>query len=159
MNLKYMSLVLALLLTSCSNINTYQEPSKGSQSLATVTGSFEREDLTNWYNINVTAIDNKQVSYGWSSDVNVIPGSHMFVVQYEFHRGSIFSGRPNTGVAELRANVRGGMSYRVVGKPEGAYMKLWMVDNSGNRASGVISSNYQPVKLQPVYMPLVVPAS
>jgi hypothetical protein len=143
MKIKYLLLILPILLIGCSSMNSYQEPTTGSQPLATVKGSSTRDGLFVWSNLNVTSIDNKQVGMVWSenSNINVVPGPHLFVISSTFNQG--FGSGPYNSITEVYATLKPGMQYRFVGKPYGASMNVWAEDSRGQRVSGVGSSNYQ----------------
>ena len=147
---------LSVLLTGCASFNSYTEPKTGSQPLATVSGSSYRNGLFDWNTNMVTSVDDKQIGMVWSEDskINVIPGSHSFVISSQFNRG--FGTGPYSSITELRATLKPGTSYRFTSKPQGASLKVWAEDDHGQRISNIASSNYQYAPPVPTFTTVIV---
>lgn len=157
MKINYLiALLFSLLLTSCASVNSYHHPKTGSQPLATVSGSAYRDGLFTWGNFLVESIDNQSVGMVWSesSKINVIPGTHLFVVTSRFNDG--FGSGPFAAINEVSMTVQAGMQYRFVGKKQGASLLVWGEDSFGRRASAISSSKYGYAPRQSVYMTTIV---
>lgn len=157
MKIQLLACFLPALLVSCASVNSYHEPQTGSQPLATVyTGSSTRAGLFEWRSSVVSSIDNMQIGMVWSdnSKVNVVPGPHLFVINSEFNLG-FGSGGPFSSMTEIHATLKPGITYRFVGKANGAHMNVWAVDNRGQRVSEIGSSGYQTSPQQTTFVTVV----
>jgi len=143
MKFNVLSILLALTLTSCASVNSYREPRAGSQPLAVVSGSSTRTGLAEWSHSSVTAIDGKPVGMLWSAEskINVVPGTHHFVITTEFNLG--WGTGPYNSLTEVVASLKPGMQYRFVAKPSGASLSVWAEDAKGQRVSAAGTSKYQ----------------
>lgn len=140
---KILVVLFPLLLAGCASVNSYQEPPSGSRPLATVSGSSSRSSLFDWSSYLVSQIDDKTVSMVWdeNSKINVIPGYHAFIIASSFNRG--YGIGPYEGLTEVKMTVSAGKHYRFTGKMSGTLIKVWAVDDAGNRVSPISSSSYQ----------------
>jgi hypothetical protein len=132
--------VIFLFIAGCGNM--YHEPSSNGQPIATVTGSNTRTGLFQWTDAMVKTIDDQSIGPVWSgtSKINILPGSHVFLVTGQFIRG--FGDGPYISYLEVPARIQSGINYHFTIKPTGATVSAWLEDSAGNRVSSVISNSY-----------------
>lgn len=144
------SLLNLLLLCSCASL--YETP-KSHEAAAVIRPKDERSGVFNWSVTEVHKIDNKLAGIGLSNTTRIYPGNHTITVRTEFNQG-FMSGGPYEAFTDVNADFKANMNYFIHSKVQGSRLLVWVVDNSGNKVSEVVSSAYHTkAQNQTIFIP------
>jgi hypothetical protein len=143
-SLKYLLIFVSVLVFSGCAVNNIDSPSQsGANSSTSITGRWQKQELTLWEGHRLDAIDDKSVSFGlamnpYTVTIPVEPGERKLVVLALFNNGRVQLSATIPMVVILKPATK----YRINAAVKGSYIEAWLeIMGTSEIASEVFKDN------------------